>query len=112
MSRPASRACRPKYEQVAASLGARPVYRLRRVTLPLLLPYLIAAFSLSFALSMGELGATVMVYPPGWVTLPVGIFALTDRGDVFDGAALTMILAVATLLVLGGLSRLQTQAER
>lgn len=102
----------PDVEQVASSLGARPFYKLRRVTLPMLLPYLIAAFSLSFALSMGELGATVMVYPPGWVTLPVGIFALSDRGDVFEAAALTMILAVATLVVLGGLSRLQTQAEQ
>ena len=89
----------PDFEQIAASLGARPFYLLRRVTLPLVAPYLIAAFSLSFALSMGELGATVMVYPPGWVTLPVGIFALTDRGEVFAGAALTMILVAVTLLV-------------
>jgi 2-aminoethylphosphonate transport system permease protein len=94
----------PEYEQIAESLGARPTYRLRRVTLPLLAPYLVAAFSLSFALSMGELGATVMVYPPGWVTLPVGIFALTDRGAVFDGAALTMVLIAVTLAVLAGLS--------
>lgn len=95
----------PEYEQIAESLGARPAYRLRRVTLPLLAPYLVAAFSLSFALSMGELGATVMVYPPGWVTLPVGIFALTDRGAVFDGSALTMMLIAVTLVVLAALSR-------
>jgi 2-aminoethylphosphonate transport system permease protein len=101
----------PDFEQVAASLGARPAYRLWRVTLPMLLPYLIAAFSLSFALSMGELGATVMVYPPGWVTMPVGIFALSDRGDVFEAAALTMILAFATLAVLVALSRIPVRAE-
>jgi 2-aminoethylphosphonate transport system permease protein len=101
----------PEYEQVAASLGARPGYRLRRVTLPLVTPYLLAAFSLSFALSMGELGATVMVYPPGWVTLPVGIFALTDRGEVFAGAALTMLVALTTLVVLVGLSRIPTKAS-
>jgi 2-aminoethylphosphonate transport system permease protein len=35
----------PEYEAMAASLGARPFYCLRRVTLPLLMPYLIAAFS-------------------------------------------------------------------
>jgi len=93
-------------EQMAASLGARPAYVLRRVTLPLLAPYLLAAFSLSFALSMGELGATAMVYPPGWVTLPVGIFGLTDRGAVFDGAALTVLLGVATLLVLLAFGRI------
>lgn len=99
------------YEQVAESLGARPLYRLRRVTLPLVTPYLIAAFSLSFALSMGELGATVMVYPPGWVTMPVGIFALSDRGAIFDAAALTMVLAASTLIVLLGLSRIPTRAS-
>lgn len=93
-------------EQIAESLGARPFYRLRRITLPLLMPYLVAAFSLSFALSMGELGATVMIYPPGWVTLPVNIFALSDRGAIFDAATLTMILGAATLIVLWGLSRL------
>jgi 2-aminoethylphosphonate transport system permease protein len=100
----------PDYEQMAESLGARPLYRLRRVTLPLLTPYLLAAFSLSFALSMGELGATMMVYPPGWVTMPVGIFALTDRGDVFEGAALTMILVAVTLGLLSGLSLLPRRA--
>jgi 2-aminoethylphosphonate transport system permease protein len=100
----------PEYAEVAASLGARPTYLLCHVTLPLIRPYLIAAFSLSFALSMGELGATAMVYPPGWVTLPVGIFALTDRGEVFAGAALTMLLAMTTLAVLVGLSRIPSRA--
>jgi len=99
------------FEQVAESLGARPLYRLRRVTLPLVTPYLIAAFSLSIALSMGELGATVMIYPPGWVTMPVGIFALSDRGAIFDAAALTMLLAFTTLIVLLGLSRIPTRAS-
>jgi ABC-type proline/glycine betaine transport system permease subunit len=100
----------PDFEQVAESLGARPAFRLLHVTLPLILPQLIAAVSLSFALSMGELGATVMVYPPGWVTTPVGIFALTDRGEVFDGAASTMLLILATLVVLIVLSRIPTKA--
>ncbi len=102
----------PEYEQVAESLGARPWYRLRHVTLPLVLPYLIAAFSLSFALSMGELGATIMVYPPGWVTLPVGIFGITDRGAVFDGSALTILLGVAALVVLIALSRIPVKAAQ
>lgn len=102
----------PEFEQVAESLGAHPFYRLRRITLPLVAPYLIAAFSLSFALSMGELGATVMVYPPGWVTMPVGIFGLADRGAVFDASALTVLLAAATLIVLVGLSQIPLRAAR
>lgn len=99
------------YEQVAASLGGRPGYVLFRVTLPLLTPSLVAAAGLCFALSMGELGATIMVYPPGWVTLPVGVFALTDRGSVFDGAALTVLLLATTLIVLVAVSRIRTRAS-
>nr|WP_218884160.1 ABC transporter permease subunit [Burkholderia guangdongensis] len=100
----------PEYGEVAESLGARPFYELTRVTLPLVAPYLIASFSLSFAMSMGELGATLMIYPPGWVTLPVGIFALSDRGAIFDAATLTMVLGAGTLVVLMGLSRISTRA--
>ena len=101
---------RPDYEQVAESLGARPLYRLVNVTLPLVLPYLVGALSLSFALSMGELGATAMVYPPGWVTMPVGIFALTDRGAIFDASALTIVLIAVTLVVLLLLGRVSNRA--
>jgi 2-aminoethylphosphonate transport system permease protein len=75
----------------------------------MMMPYLIAAFSLSFAMSMGELGATIMVYPPAWVTMPVGIFALNDRCEVFDGAALTMLLIITTLVMLIALSRIPTK---
>lgn len=87
-------------EQVAQSLGATPAYCLRHVTLPVVLPQLATAFSLSFALSMGELGATVMIYPPGWTTMPVGIFSLSDRGEIFDGSALSIILIGVTLIAL------------
>ncbi|MCT9087419.1 ABC transporter permease subunit [Streptomyces sp. ASQP_92] len=101
----------PMYEQAAASLGARPHQVLWRVKLPLLLPSLTAAAGLCFALSMGELSATVMLYPPDWTTLPVRIFAATDRGSLFTGAALAVVLMATTLLVLFGVSRIRTRAS-
>ncbi len=69
-------------EQAAASLGASPARVLWRVRLPLLLPSLTAAAGLCFALSMGELSATMMLYPPDWTPLPVLIYASTDRCPV------------------------------
>ncbi|AKA04063.1 ABC transporter permease [Streptomyces noursei ZPM] len=100
----------PAYEQSAAGLGARPGYVLWRVKLPLLLPSLTAAAGLCFALSMGELSATMMLYPPDWMPLPVQIFAATDRGALFTGAALAVALMATTLLVLLGVSRIRTRA--
>ena len=81
-----------------------------RITLPLLLPALGAAAGLAVALSMGELGATVMVYPATWKTLPVTIFGLTDRGQVFQAAASTTMLLVVTLVALVLLGRIRGRA--
>ncbi|MER5882788.1 ABC transporter permease subunit [Streptomyces sp. NPDC001941] len=100
----------PVYEQAAASLGARPWYVLWRVRLPLLLPSLNAAAGLCFALSMGELSATMMLYPPDWTPLPVLIFTATDRGSLFTGSALAVVLMAATLVVLLAVSRVRTRA--
>lgn len=107
----AARRLDPMYEQAAASLGARPSYVLWRVKLPLLLPSLTAAAGLCFALSMGELSATVMLYPPDWTPLPVRIFAATDRGSLFTGAAVAVVLMATTLLVLLAVSRIRTRAS-
>ncbi|KUM94556.1 ABC transporter permease [Streptomyces cellostaticus] len=101
----------PAYEQAAASLGARPAYVLWRVRLPLLLPSLTAAAGLCFALSMGELSATMMLYPPDWTPLPVLIYAATDRGALFAGSAIAVVLMAATLLVLFAVSRVRTRAS-
>ncbi|MFC7305329.1 ABC transporter permease [Streptomyces monticola] len=101
----------PAYEQAAASLGARPGYVLWRVKLPLLLPSLNAAAGLCFALSMGELSATMMLYPPDWMPLPVQIFTATDRGSLFTGSAVAVVLMGTTLLVLLAVSRIRTKAS-
>ncbi|MET8727783.1 ABC transporter permease subunit [Streptomyces parvus] len=101
----------PMYEQAAAGLGASPARVLWRVKLPLLLPSLTSAVGLCFALSMGELSATMMLYPPDWTPLPVQIFAATDRGSLFTGAALAVVLMTATLLVLAAVSRIRTRAS-
>ncbi|MDT8914154.1 ABC transporter permease subunit [Amycolatopsis sp. PS_44_ISF1] len=97
----------PGLAQVAASLGARPARVLLRVRIPVLLPAMTASAGLALAMSMGELGATMMLYPPDWRTLPAGVFALTDRGQVFLASAGTVVLLVVTLagVVLLGLGR-------
>ncbi|WP_424213649.1 ABC transporter permease [Streptomyces sp. BI20] len=100
----------PAYAQAAASLGASPARVLWRVRLPLLLPSLGAAAGLCFALSMGELSATMMLYPPDWLPLPVLVFTATDRGSLFSGSALAVILMATTVLALLAVSRIRNRA--
>lgn len=92
----------PMLEQVASSLGASRPRVLLRVTIPSLAPAIGAAAGLAVALCMGELGATIMVYPATWRTLPVTIFTASDRGDIFAASACTLLLIAATFAVVAG----------
>ncbi len=82
----------PDIENVASSLGASPWYRLRYVTLPLMTPWMISALALSLSLSMGSWGHGDDL-SAGLDDAPVTIFSLTDRGNIADGSALTIVLA-------------------
>jgi len=57
-------------EEVARSLGARPVAVLARVTLPLIAPGLGAAAAMVTLTASTELTATLLLHPTGTNTLP------------------------------------------
>jgi len=102
----------PRYEEVAASLGAGEATTVARVVVPLVAPGILAGLILSFALSMGELGATSMVYPPSFQTMPVTIFGLVERGFYPQGAAMSVILLVVGFAALVSLYLLEARLKR
>ncbi|MBB5960010.1 ABC-type Fe3+ transport system permease subunit [Saccharothrix tamanrassetensis] len=106
----AQRRVDPLPAAVAESLGASALHVLWRVRVPVLLPAMSASASLGLALSMGEVGATIMLYPPDWRTLPVSVFALTDRGQVFAASASTVLLLGTTLAGLVALGLVRPRA--
>ncbi|WP_322016014.1 2-aminoethylphosphonate ABC transport system, membrane component PhnV [Paraburkholderia sp. J12] len=99
----ASAALRPELtvlREAAASLGAPPSMVLRRVVLPQLVPAIRASLALGFALSLGELGATLTVYPPGFATVPIVVVGAVERGYYLPASALSLILLVVSLFAL------------
>ena len=86
-------------DEVARTLGARPLRRLLRITLPLAGPGLIAGAVLGFAKALGEFGATITfaaAIPGETLTLPTAIYqAVQQPGG--EGRALTLC-AVATVI--------------
>ncbi|MFP6561754.1 2-aminoethylphosphonate ABC transport system, membrane component PhnV [Paraburkholderia sp. B3] len=99
----ASAALRPELtilREAAASLGAPPSMVLRRVVLPQLVPAIRASLALGFALSLGELGATLTVYPPGFATVPIVVVGAVERGYYLPASALSLILLIVSLAAL------------
>jgi 2-aminoethylphosphonate transport system permease protein len=98
----------PVFREAAASLGAPPAMVLRRVILPLLEPAIRASVALAFAFSLGDLGATLMVYPPGFSTVPIVVINDVERGFYYQASALSLILlalSLASLVLLAGRKR-------
>jgi len=63
----------PAIEEAAASLGARSLIILGRVTLPLIWPGLVAAALFAFVVSFGNLEISLFLVAPGETTLPIAI---------------------------------------
>ena len=86
-------------EQAAATLGASRIWVFLTVTLPMILPGLIAGAILAFAKAMGEFGATITFVSniPGQTqTLPSAIYAFLQ---VPGGEASAMKLVIVSIIV-------------
>jgi spermidine/putrescine transport system permease protein len=89
-------------EEAARDLFATTPYLLRRVTIPLLLPGIIAGAMLAFTLSLDDFVISFFTAGPDSVTLPIYIYAAVRRGVTPQIHALsTMIVLVTVLLIIG-----------
>ena len=96
----------PKLEQAAATLGASPIWVFLTVSLPLILPGIIAGAALAFAKAMGEFGATITFVAniPGQTqTLPSAIYSFLQipGGDpqAFRLVLVSVLVAMTALIV-------------
>jgi molybdate transport system permease protein len=101
-----------RLEAAAGTLGASPFWVFLTVTLPLVVPGIIAGMILSFARSMGEFGATITFVsniPGETQTLPSLIYTLTQVPGGDAGAlrltAISIVISMAALLASEFLAR-------
>ena len=97
----------PRLEQAALAMGASPRYVLRRVTLPLVLPQLVAGLVLAWARALGEFGATITFagnLRGVTQTLPLAVFeeGQTDPGAAVVVSLLLVAISLAVLIALRG----------
>lgn len=89
----------PQLEAQAQSLGASPWRAWLTITLPLMMPGVIAGAVLAFARSLGEFGATITFVgsiPGETQTLPLAIYAALQT---VDGEAIATRLCIVSLVI-------------
>jgi len=88
----------PIYDAAAATLGAPPSVRLRRLILPLTLPALLSTLLITFSVSLGSFGVALML-SRRLTLLPVEIYtAFTGLLDDRRAAIMSLLLIVIALL--------------
>ena len=90
-----------RLEEAAADLGANEWITFRRITLPLLMPGIVAAALLAFTLSLDDFVITFFVAGPGSTTLPVRVYSMIKFGVTPEvNAVSTLMFLGSTLLVI------------
>jgi iron(III) transport system permease protein len=98
-------------EEAAISLGAPPGRAFLRVTLPLMLPGVVAGALLSFITAINELSSTLVLYVGRTMTMPVRIYLSVLDGEFGTAAALSTILLVTTGLAVFVIFRISESKE-
>jgi len=86
------------YRQSAAVLGAGSWRIFWTVDLPLIRRVLVSAFIFAFTISLGEFGATSLLYRPQYPTLPVAIFrylSLPGAANYGQAMAMSVVMMLA-----------------
>ncbi len=85
-------------EQEALLAGATRLQTLTRIIAPLCLKSMIFGAILVLILSLGEVGASILVVPPGQTTLTIHFFTLIHYG-VYSAAATICLLLAASVVI-------------
>ncbi len=91
-------------KEAAEVAGAQWLKSFTRIMLPQMKTGLIAALVVAFIFAFGELGATVLVTPPGNSTLPVHIYTMIANAPSSEVAALALMqtgIILVPLILLG-----------
>ncbi|WP_159847809.1 molybdate ABC transporter permease subunit [Nocardia sp. CY41] len=98
----ALRAADPRFEEAAATLGATRWYAFRRVTLPSVLPGVVAGAVLCWARALGEFGATITFagnFPGRTTTMPLAVYLALET-DPDAAIVLSLVLLAVSVAVL------------
>jgi thiamine transport system permease protein len=99
-----------KIVEMARSLGASRWRALREIELPVVATGLVAGAVFAFALSLGEMSATVMLARPGLNTMPVAVYRFLSQHALGAPSAMSAVMIVVAALAFIVLERFGEKA--
>ncbi len=98
-------------EEAALDLGATPLKVFFVITLPLIVPAILAAWLLAFTLSLDDVVIASFLSGPGYTTLPVEVFSRVRLGLKPEINALATLFMLAVAITVVVLSRMQWRRQ-
>ena len=92
-------------DDAAATLGARPLRTFFRVTLPLVMPSVVAGGIFAFAISFSNIMISAFLSGPSTTTLPVRMYNYIEFANDPTIAAISTVVVLATFLTVWGLHK-------
>lgn len=100
----------PSLERAAMDLGADEWTTFRRVTLPLVLPGIVAGALLALTVSIDDFIITFFTAGPGSTTLPLHVFSMVKFGVSPKINALSTLMLIITLGLAWGSDRIRSRS--
>jgi ABC-type Fe3+ transport system permease subunit len=88
--------------EAAKVQGISAITYLLRILIPLILPTLFVTFIISFILCIGELGTSIMIYPPGTEIMPIKVFTIMANAPQALTSSMVLIVLIISLLLITG----------
>jgi spermidine/putrescine transport system permease protein len=102
----------PAVEEAARDLGATGWQTFWNVTLPLMMPGVLAGAMLALTLSIDDFVVSFFTTGPGATTLPILIYSSVKRGITPDINALSTLIVLVSVLVTIGMTLLQRPRQK
>ncbi len=95
------------FEEAALDLGAKPSTVFFLITVPLIMPAMVAGWLLGFSISLDDVVITQFTSGPGSTTLPLLVFSLVRHGVKPDINVVATVFVVVAILVTFGIAGVQ-----
>ncbi len=88
-----------KLEEASLVCGASWGWTMKKITIPLVAPGIVAGAILVFSTLISEMSVTIMLYSAKWKTVSIAIYEYVVSDELFDASAMGSITIAVTLLL-------------